>query len=209
MNKNQLLQELKQQGIKDKNVLKAIKTIPRELFVEKKLQDLAYENSPLPIKNNQTISQPYTVAFMLQALELKQGDKVLEIGTGSGYNAALIQYITKTTIYSLEIIEKLTIFAKNNLKKAKIKNVKIIKTDGSKGYKAQAPYDKIIITAATPEIPTIIEDQLKENGIIVAPVGNKISQTMIKAKKINNTLKVQELGSFVFVPLKGKYGFKN
>lgn len=205
--KQLLIQLLKQQGIKDKKVMEAIGKIPRHLFVEKQFQKVAYENYPIPILGQQTISQPYTVALMLEALELKKGDKVLEIGTGSAYNAALIQYITKSKVYTIEILPKLIKFAKNNLKKAKIKSIQIIKKDGSTGYKLQAPYDKIILAAAAPKIPKPLINQLKENGIIVAPIGYRLSQTMLKIKKSNNKLKIKQLGSFLFVPLKGKYGY--
>lgn len=205
--RKQLVEILKQQGIKDKKVLEAIETIPRHLFVEKQFLDVAYDNYPIPILDQQTISQPYTVALMLEALELKEGDKVLEIGTGSGYNAALIQYITKTKVFTTEILPKLITFSKNNLKKAKIKDVEVIKTDGSKGYKSKAPYDKIIITAAAPKLPKPLIEQLKENGIIVAPIGPIYSQIMLKAKKINSQLETKQLGYFLFVPLKGKYGY--
>lgn len=207
MNKKQLLEELKNQGIIDKKVLNAIKKIKRELFVPKKYKDQAYENHPLPIKKNQTISQPYTVAFMLQALDLKKQDKVLEIGTGSGYNSALIQGITKTTVYTIEIIKDLVIFSKSNLKKAKIKKVKVYHHDGSKGFPKFKPYDKIIITAACPELPKNLIKQLKDKGILVAPIGSRYSQQLYKITKNKDKIKIENLGNFIFVPLTGKQGF--
>ncbi len=207
MNKKQLLEELKNQGITDKKVLNSIKKIKRELFVPKKYKDQAYENHPLPIKKNQTISQPYTVAFMLQALDLKKQDKVLEIGTGSGYNSALIQEITKTTVYTTEIIKDLVTFAKDNLKKAKIKKVKVFHYDGSKGLEKYKPYDKIIITAACPELPKNLIKQLKDKGILVAPIGSRYSQNMYKITKNKDKIKIENLGNFIFVPLTGKYGY--
>lgn len=207
MNKSQLLEELKIQGIKDTKVLNAIKKIKRELFVLKKYKDQAYENHPLPIPHGQTISQPYTIALMLQALELKKGDKVLEIGTGSGYNSALIQEITKAKVYTTEIIPELVKFAKENLKRAKIKNVEVFHYDGSKGFPKFKPYNKIIITAACPELPKELIKQLKTKGILVAPIGTKFSQQMYKIIKLKDKIKIENLGNFVFVPLKGKYGY--
>lgn len=207
MNKSQLIEELKLQGIKDKNILNAINKIKRELFIPKKHKKQAYENHPLPIGKDQTISQPYTIAIMLQALELKKSDKVLEIGTGSGYNAALIQEITKTTVYTTEIIENLVKFAKSNLKKANIKKVKVFHYDGSKGFPKYKPYDKIIVTAACPSLPKNLIKQLKPKGILVAPIGSKFSQNMYKITKLKDKIKIENLGNFIFVPLTGKYGY--
>ncbi len=205
MNKMELIEELKVQDIKDKRVLDSILKIKREKFILKEKIKEAYENKPMEIGYGQTISQPYTVAFMIENLELKEGSKVLEIGSGSGYNAAIMSQIAKI-IYSIEIIPELVEFAKSNLKKSKIKNVKIIQGDGSIGYKKEAPYDRIIVTAASPEIQEELLNQLNENGILIIPVGNLGSQEMIKIKKINGKIKKEILGEFTFVPLKGKYG---
>ncbi len=206
MNKQELIQILKEEGITDQKVLEAIQKVPRHLFVPKQHQDQAYVNYPLPIGEGQTISQPFTVAFMLQALELKPNQKVLEIGTGSGYNAALIAELIKPKgkLYTTEIHEPLIKKAKQALKK--YKNTKIIKTDGSQGYGKGAPYDRIIATAAAKEIPQPWLDQLKDKGILIAPIG-QYTQVMIKITKIKNKIKKQELGDFQFVPLKGKYGY--
>ena len=143
---------------------------------------------------------------MINALELKPTDKVLEVGAGSGWCAAIMSKLCKQVI-TTEIIPGLAEFAKNNLKRAKIKNVKIIHWDGSKGYAKQAPYNKIMITAATPKIPEPLISQLKENGIIIAPVGPLFSQEMIKGIKLKGKLHTDSLGYFTFVPLKGKYGY--
>lgn len=205
MNKMELIEELKVQDIKDKRVLDSILKIKREKFILKEKIKEAYENKPIEIGYGQTISQPYTVAFMIENLELKEDSKVLEIGSGSGYNAAIMSQIAKI-IYSIEIIPELVEFAKSNLKKSKIKNVKIIQGDGSIGYKKEAPYDRIIVTAASPEIQEELLNQLNENGILIIPVGNLGSQEMIKIKKINGKIKKEILGEFTFVPLKGKYG---
>lgn len=146
--------------------------------------------------------------LMTEALELQKGHKVLEVGSGSGYQAAIIANIVGENgkVISTEIIDDLVKFAQENIKKLNLKNVKIINHDGSKGYEKEAPYDRIIVTAACPKIPNSLKKQLKENGIIVAPVGNLNEQVMIKARKKDNKLIEESLGHFMFVPLKGKYG---
>src|SRR3989338_2190511 len=176
--------------IKDKRVIDAFKKIPREKFINKEHLDEAYGDYPLSIGEGQTISQPTTVVIMTEALELKESDKVLEVGTGSGYQAAIIANIVgkKGKVISTEIADDLAEFAKANIKKLNIKNIKIIRHDGSKGYEQEAPYDRIIITAACPRIPKPLISQLKENGIIIAPVGNMLEQAMIKARKKNGKL---------------------
>ncbi len=205
MDNQELIEELKSEGIKDKKVLGAILKIDRKLFVLKGYEKEAYKNYPLPIGEGQTISQPYTVAFMLEALELKKGDKVLEVGAGSGWNAALIGFLAGEVI-STEVHEELVTLARKSIKKAGLKNVKVVKWDGSKGYAKEGLYDKIICTAACPEIPKHWVEQLKEGGIIVAPVGRH-SQVMVKVKKVKGELVKEKLGYFQFVPLKGEYGF--
>jgi len=193
-------------GIKDKRVLDAMLKVARHLYVPENLGSEAYGNYPLPIGSGQTISQPYTVAFMLEALELKKRDKVLEVGTGSGWNAALIAEIVKPgKVFTTEIVEELVKSAKKNLRK--YKNVKVIRVDGSAGYKKEAPYDKIIVTAACPSVPNPLVEQLKDNGILIAPVGEEYGQDMVKITKKKGKLVEKYLGSFVFVPLKGEYGY--
>lgn len=208
--KNDLIEFWQSSGIiKDKKVIEAFKKIPRENFI---VSGEPYGDYPLPIGSGQTISQPTTIMIMTQAMELKPGLKVLEVGAGSGYQAALIGTIVgkKGKVITTEIIPELAIFAKNNLKKSKIGNVKVVHYDGSKGYEKEAPYDRIIVTAACPEIPKPLIDQLKENGIIVAPVGSLVfGQKMIKCIKKKGYLETVNLGDFVFVPLKGEYGYKD
>ena len=194
--------------ITDKRLITAFRKIPRENFLPLKLRQEAYDDIPLPIGSNQTISQPTTILIMLQAIELKKTDRVLEIGTGSGYNATLISHIVKQgQVYTTEIIPELVDFAKSNIEKLKIKNINIIKTDGSKGYKEESPYDKIIVTAACPKIPNLLIKQLKLNGILIAPVGPLYNQEMLKIIKRQNKLEIKNLGNFIFVPLQGEYGY--
>jgi len=195
--------------ITDKNVVGAFKNVPREIFINENNIHEAYGDYPLAIGMGQTISQPTTVMMMTEALELNKGDKVLEIGTGSGYQAAIIANIVgkKGKVISTEIIADLCSLAQKNILKLKLKNIKIVHCDGSKGYKNEAPYDRIIVTAACPKIPEPLVGELKENGIIVAPVGNMNEQIMIKAKKNKGKLIEEKLGHFMFVPLRGKHGY--
>jgi protein-L-isoaspartate(D-aspartate) O-methyltransferase len=194
--------------IQDEKIISAFREIPREDFLEKQFKKHAYIDLALPSKLGQTISQPTTIAIMLKALELKKTDIVLEIGAGTGYSSALMSKIAKK-IYSVEIIPELCEYAKNNLKKHNIDNVEIICSDGTLGLPEKAPFDKIVATAAIPQIPESWFGQLKEDGIIVAPIGVKYSQEMVKAKKIKGKGNYETLGAFVFVPAKGKYGFND
>ncbi len=188
--------------IKDKALLKAFEKINRENFVLPEYKSQAYNDIPLPIGYNATISQPITIMIMLQALEIKPNSKILEIGTGSGYTAALMSKIAyKGKIFSIDIIPELIEFARNNLKKENIKNIKLVCKDGSQGLKSESPFNRIIINAACKEIPKTLLLQLKNKGILIAPIG-KYSQKMIKFTKINNKFKEEYLGDFIFVELK-------
>lgn len=190
--------------ITDRRLLEAFRNIPREEFVLQEYRHRAYDDVALPIIADQTISQPTTVLIMIQALELQPSDKVLEIGAGSGYNAAVMAQLCSRVI-STEIVPELARFAAQNLKKAGIQNVEVVEWDGSQGYAQEAPYDRIIVTAACKAIPQPLVEQLKEQGIILAPVGEQYNQTMIKGRKIKGRLITEELGSFAFVPLQGSY----
>jgi len=202
--KNSLINYWTKSGIiTDKRVMEAFKKIPREEFVLKEFKDEAYSDQALPLIKGQTISQPTTVMIMTQALEVKPNHKILEIGAGSGYQTALLSFLVgkKGKVYAIERIHELVDLAKNNIKKLKIKNIKIIEGNGSKGYPKEAPFDRIIITAACKETPKALIKQLKNNGILVAPVGPAYSQKMIKLKKKKHKLERENLGDFIFVPL--------
>ena len=203
-----MIQVIKNYGVKNENILNAMLKIPRHLFVPKELENYAYEDMPLQIGNNQTISQPYTIAFMLELLELKKNDNLLEIGTGSGYSTSLISFITKDKVYTTEIISSLALKAEQNLIKAKIKNVKVLCADGSLGIKEYAPYDKILINAACPDFPEPLIKQLKDNGIMVAPIGGVLGQEMVKGIKKGRKLERKVLGNFIFVKLRGEFGWE-
>lgn len=205
--RGKLITELRLEGIKDEKVLEAFSKIPRHLFVPKEMLNESYLNIALPVGYGQTISQPYTIAIMLEALELNQGDKVLEVGTGSGYNAALISHIIskKGKLFTTEIVPELAEGSKKKLSSLGLKNVKVIVCDGSLGYSKEKFYDAIIITAACREIPPPLLKQLKNNSILVAPVGHAYEQEMLKVKKVGKKLDIKNLGFFVFVPLKGAF----
>ncbi|MBI2129298.1 protein-L-isoaspartate(D-aspartate) O-methyltransferase [Candidatus Woesearchaeota archaeon] len=210
--KNQLIKFWKNEKIvKNEKVLEAFKAVPREEFILGGYEHDAYGDYPLPIHAGQTISQPTTVMIMTDALDAKEGQKILEIGTGSGYQAAILSKLAgeKGKVITTEIIKELADFSKNNIKKLKINNIKILHSDGSEGYAKEAPYDRIIVTAACPKIPQPLIDQLKEGGIIVAPVESVLGQEMVKGIKKNGKLITASLGYFTFVPLKGKHGYNS
>lgn len=191
--------------------LKAFREVNREDFIPENLRQAAYHDVPLPLLRGKTISQPTTVMIMTHALELKPGEKVFEIGTGSGYQAAIIARIVgpKGKVITTEVVPELVHFAKQNLKKAKIGNVVILEEDGSKGMPPEAPFDKIIITAACREFPKELLGQLKPEGMIIGPVGNVQEQEMVRGlKDRNGHLELEFLGPFLFTPMYGKYGFE-
>lgn len=189
--------------ITNENILKAFQDVKRENFVLKEYEEGAYEDVPLPIGYESTISQPTTIMIMLQALDIKENQKVLEIGTGSGYTAALISKINKKgKIYSIDIIPEVIEIAKKNIEKENIKNIKLFCKDGKNGLKEFAPFDRILVNAACKEIPKELISQLKINGILVAPIGPEYQQKMIKITKEKDKLNEEYLGDFVFVKMK-------
>lgn len=199
--------QIQKRGIKDLRLLAAMRKIPRHLFIPKQQIDRAYDDCPLPIGESQTISQPYIVALMTAHLELSGEEAVLELGTGSGYQAAILCELAREVI-SVERIEKLAKRAEDVLSACGYTNYQVIVGDGTEGYEPFAPYDRVIITAATPEIPHPVVEQMKEGGIVVAPVGMQFEQELLKGVKTGGGLKKQFLGGCRFVKLVGKYGFK-
>jgi len=189
----------------------AFKHIKREDFVEPKLLAQAYDDVPLPLLRGKTISQPTTVMLMTAALDVKDSDKVFEVGTGSGYQSAILSYLVGPSgkVISAEVVPELVALAKKNLRKARISNVEVVEEDGSKGWSKEAPYDKIIITSACREFPKELLEQLKIGGVIIGPVGSKDEQEMVKGtKEKNGKLSLEFLGQFVFSAMEGKYGFE-
>jgi protein-L-isoaspartate(D-aspartate) O-methyltransferase len=197
-----LVESLKFQ-IKDKRVLEAFSRVPREFFVPPELQALAYEDKPLAIGHGQTISQPYIVALMIQSLELKGQEKILEIGTGSGYQAALLAELVKA-VYSVERIPKLAEAARDLLARLGYKNVNIGIAGDELGWKEHAPYDGIIVAAAAPSVPQSLLEQLDIGGIMIIPVGARWEQELIKVRKGQHGNQIENLGGCRFVPLIGK-----
>ena len=191
--------------------LNAFKEVDREEFIPNNLRNAAYQDMPLPLLRGKTISQPTTVMIMTHALELQRGEKVFEIGTGSGYQAAIIAKIVglKGKVITTEVVPELIQFARQNFRKAKISNVFVFEDDGSNGMPSEAPFDKIIITAARKEFPKPLLEQLKPNGVIVGPVGSKYEQEMVRGiKDKDGHLELEFLGPFLFTPMYGKYGFE-
>ncbi len=205
-----LIKTIKDYGfLTNEKVESAFRTIPRHEFVVPSELARAYYNEPLSIMNNQTISQPGVVSRMTEWLDIKAGQKILEIGTGSGWQTAILSYMVGNgTVYSIERHSELVNFARENLEKLGIDNVHVILGDGSMGYPEESPYDRIIITAACIEIPLPLLEQLDENGLIIAPVGGS-SQSMILLKKISGEIvEIKNESNYIFVPLLGKFGKK-
>jgi protein-L-isoaspartate(D-aspartate) O-methyltransferase len=202
--RKKLVEEIRLKGIQNEEILEAINKVPRHLFMDSSFVHFAYKDQAFPIAANQTISQPYTVAFQTELLRVQKGDKLLEVGTGSGYQAAvLIELGVK--VYTIERHKVLNMGAQVLLPKLGY-NPHFFYGDGYEGLPTYAPFDRIIITAATEEIPVKLIEQLRVGGIMVLPIGNRLSQTMTLIEKTAaDTYKTSEHGSFVFVPmLKGK-----
>ena len=201
-NNNDLVTELKKKGISDQKILSAIKKVPRELFINQASAEWAYENMPLPVECGQTISQPYVVAYMIDCLKLKKTDKVLEIGTGTGYQTAIISHLCQK-IYTIEIFSKLFTQAKFNIEKLKIKNVIYKLGNGVNGWEEKNFFDAIIVSAASEEISSQLLQNLKINGQLIFPKKYPFeNQKLILIEKIGeNNFKKKELFDVKFVPL--------
>lgn len=204
--RQKLVKKLAEKGIKDEAVLAAINRVPRHVFFENALLDHAYQDKAFPIGEGQTISQPYTVAFQTEKLDIKPGDKVLEIGTGSGYQACVLLEL-KAKVYTIEYNRKLYDTVREMLPSLGYKPY-FFYGDGSKGLPQKAPFDKIIVTAGAPVVPTALTEQLAEGGILVIPVGDREKQMMLRIQKKNGKLTKEEYANFAFVPLLGEQGWK-
>lgn len=199
---------LRERGIDDERVLQAINEIPREEFVPRGHRKFAYHDAPLTIGHGQTISQPYTVAFMCELAQLSDDDKVLEVGTGSGYGAAVLSRLCRE-VHSVERIRALAKSAAQRLHRLGRDNVTVHIDDGSDGLVTEAPFDAIVVTAGGKELPQPLVEQLVDGGRIVIPLGGRPkSQTMFRFKRDGDELVTEDFGSFAFVPLIGEYGWK-
>ena len=202
-------QQIVARGISDARVIDAMKKIPRHLFVEAGLQSHAYSDSSLPIGEKQTISQPYMVASMTAALKLKGHERILEVGTGSGYQTAILASLAKR-VYSIERISLLASRARKVLDQLSLSNVNIKLGDGTLGWKDQAPFDGILVAAGSPDIPTHYLDQLEIGGTLVLPVGDRHQQVLVRViRQENGHFEQQQLMGCRFVPLIGELGWQN
>lgn len=195
--------------LNDEKIESAFRNIPRHEFASSSELDFAYYNEPLPIMNGQTISQPGVVSRMTEWLDVRDGQQILEIGTGSGWQTAILSYLVgKGSVYSIEIHPELVKFARENLEKLGIDNAHVILDDGSIGYPKAAPYDRIIITAACTEIPLPLLEQLSDDGLIIAPVGGLFQSLVLLKKTSKGIVELKNQSNYVFVPLLGKFGKK-
>ncbi len=201
-------EQLVSRGIRDPGVLRAMAKVPRHLFLESELWDQAYEDHPLPIGVNQTISQPYMVALMAEALELTGAERVLEVGTGSGYAAAVLSELC-AEVFTVEAVEELALKARTILSRLGYRNVSVLVGDGTLGWKEHSPYDAAVIAAAAPCIPRPLLEQLKTPGDLVFPMGEKELQTLVRIRKDKAGIREEYLGECHFVKLRGQYGWQD
>jgi protein-L-isoaspartate(D-aspartate) O-methyltransferase len=201
-------EQLVRRGINDPRVLRAMATVPRHLFLESDLWDQAYEDHPLPIGAHQTISQPYMVALMAEALRITGAERVLEVGTGSGYATAILSQLCGE-VFSLELVDELAVKARSLLSSLGCRNVSVLAGDGTMGWEEHSPYDAVIISAAAPCIPRPLIEQLKTPGYLVFPMGEKELQTLVRIRKDKTGLQEEYLGECHFVKLRGQYGWED
>ena len=207
LRKDRLIESLR--SYVSERVVEAVSRVPRELFVPEELRAMAYEDRPLPIGYGQTISAPHMVAIMCDLLDLHEGMKVLEVGGGCGYHAAVMAELVGPSgqVYSVERIPELVEMARRNLESAGYRNVSMILGDGTLGYKEQAPYDRISVAASAPDIPEPLKEQLRPGGRMVIPVGSYSQDLLVVTK--NHEIRVERAMGVIFVPLIGEYGFKD
>ena len=207
MMKEEMLKML--QGNIDDRVIEAMGRVPRELFVPESIRYMAYEDHPLPIGEGQTISAPHMVAIMCDVLDLREGMRVLDVGTGSGYHAAVMADLVgpEGHVYSIERVPELVVYSRRNLREAGIENVTVVEGDGSGGLPDHAPYDRINVAATAPEVPEPLKEQLRVGGKLVIPVGS-CYQELVLVIRTEEGFELEHHGGVVFVPLIGDHGFK-
>jgi protein-L-isoaspartate(D-aspartate) O-methyltransferase len=201
-------EQLMSRGINDSRVLRAMAKVPRHLFVKGELWDRAYEDHPLPIGANQTISQPYMVALMAEALELTGSERVLEVGTGSGYAAAVLSELC-AEVFSIKTVGELALKARTRLSSLGCRNVSVLVGDGTLGWEEHSPYDAVVISAAAPCIPRPLLEQLKIPGYLVFPMGVQELQTLVRIRKDREGIREEYLGECHFVKLTGRFGWED
>ena len=197
--------QLALRGISDERVLQAMRETPRHLFMPQAQRSRAYDDRPLSIGHGQTISQPYIVALMTSLMELSGKEKILEIGTGSGYQAAILSQVAGQ-VYSIERVQELAAAARARLTDLGYDNVQVIHGDGGLGLPEQAPFDAIMLTAAASEIPPPLYQQVRDGGLMVGPVGSRYEQVLIRLRRVGDEWKQETSTPVIFVPLTGKYG---
>ena len=204
--RRRMVDEIAGQGIHDQRVLEAFRTIPRHLFVPETALDVAYENHPVAIGQGQTISQPYMVACMTQALDLKGGEKVLEIGSGSGYQTAVLKAL-HADVYTMERLPELSDRARENVERAGFTGVHYRVGDGTRGWPEEAPFDRVIVTAGAPTMPVSLVQQLREGGSMVIPVGGEDEQELLLVRRAQGRVTRDRICSCIFVKLLGDEGW--
>jgi protein-L-isoaspartate(D-aspartate) O-methyltransferase len=204
--RTRLVETLQQKGIRDLAVLRAIGTVPRHLFVPESVRHRAYEDVALPIGSGQTISQPWVQARYLELAQLSGRERVLEVGAGSGYQTALLAQLADA-VFAVERIPALAQSARAALEGAGIRNVTVLVGDGTLGWRPFAPYDAILVAAASPEIPAPLVEQLSAGGRLVIPLGNRENQTLTVARRVGDQLQISTVADVRFVPLLGQFGF--
>ncbi len=206
---DELIRIMKNSGyLNDNKVELAIRKCPRHEFVPKDFLDIAYENIPIPLMKNQTISQPIVVSKMTEWLNVSDGQKILEVGSGSGWQSAILSFLVgeKGKIFSIDRHPKLVEFAKNNLSKLGIRNVDVILSDGGLGFSKESPFDRIIVTAACKKVPLPLLEQLSIDGLLIAPVGEYFQSLIVYKKTSKGIIEIKNQPGYAFVPLLGKYG---
>jgi protein-L-isoaspartate(D-aspartate) O-methyltransferase len=206
--RGQLVESLQRKGVRDLAVLRAVRMVPRHLFVPESVRHRAYDDVALPIGNGQTISQPYVQARYLELLALTGRERVLEIGTGSGYQTALLALLAES-VFSVERIQGLAQSARTALEAAGIRNGIVLVGDGTLGWRPFAPYDAILVAAASPEIPAPLVEQLAPGGKMVIPVGDRSAQTLTVVHRVADEIRTTTVADVRFVPLLGQFGFSN
>lgn len=204
--RRQLIETIRDKGIEDLEILRAFDLTPRHLFVPESVQHRAYEDAPVPIGFGQTASQPSLQALYLQTLELTPGDKVLEIGTGSGFQTALLAQLAEH-VYSVERIRELSLRARTAIDQLRLSNVALLVGDGTIGWSRYAPYDAILVAAGAPNIPQALIDQLAPNGRMLIPIGDRVQQELTLVRKTANGVETSDVAACVFVPLLGRFGW--